>query len=289
MSVDILKLKMAAEAATSGQWVADGEYKNSHGNLLYAYVAHKNGGRIAEAFANCLVKTDKQCRANAHFIATANPPTVLALIAEIERHRQVEAEGCKPDSSILRLGVPCTGSAVKHGLDKAEDCKSDLNIPIHPGDMTAITEQHREFMKLTDYGWMDDASSLQDQAYALGHERGRTEQALNALAVGLTGGLPAVAIEGDQLVIRITTECLLHAVTCSSQWPTDEAGSPISIKNGPLLIEEIIHELQREDEQGTNQMHHMFDAAALAALDNGSEAVSYDEQDELCSAEQSTP
>ncbi|MNJ52197.1 hypothetical protein D3C77_475210 [compost metagenome] len=97
MSVDILKLKAAAEAATSGQWVADGEYKNSHGNLLYAYVAHENGGRIAEAFANCLVKTDKQCRANAHFIAAANPPTVLALIAEIERHRQVEAEGCKPD------------------------------------------------------------------------------------------------------------------------------------------------------------------------------------------------
>lgn len=94
----------------------------------------------------------------------------------------------------------------------------------------------------------------------------------------LTDLLPSVAIEDDQLVIRITTECLLHAVTCSSQWPTDEAGIPISIAKGPLLVKEIINELQREDEQGTNPMHRMLDEAALAALDNGSEAVSYDDE-----------
>lgn len=95
----------------------------------------------------------------------------------------------------------------------------------------------------------------------------------------LTDVLPTVAVEGDQLVIRITTECLLHAVTCSSQWPTDETGEPIRISNGPLLIQDIIHELQREDEQGTNSMHRMFDEAALDALNNGSEAVDDDEVD----------
>lgn len=88
--------------------------------------------------------------------------------------------------------------------------------------------------------------------------------------------LPTVAVEGDQLVIRITTECLLHAVTCAPEWPVDYTGAPISIQNGTLLIQEIIHELQREDEQGTNQMHRLLDQAALDAINNGSEAVSYD-------------
>ncbi|MCO7594246.1 MULTISPECIES: hypothetical protein [Pseudomonas] len=94
---------------------------------------------------------------------------------------------------------------------------------------------------------------------------------------GITDALPTVAVEGDQLVIRITTECLLHAVTCSPEWPTDEAGSPISITDDQLLLQEIIHELQREDEQGTNPMHRLFDEAALNALNNGSQAVDYDE------------
>lgn len=88
--------------------------------------------------------------------------------------------------------------------------------------------------------------------------------------------LPTVAVEGHQLVIRITTECLLHAVTCAPEWPVDYRGDPISIENGTLLIQEIIHELQREDEQGTNQMHRLLDQAALDAINNGSEAVSYD-------------
>lgn len=94
---------------------------------------------------------------------------------------------------------------------------------------------------------------------------------------GLTDVLPTAAVEGDQLVIRITTECLMHAVTCFSQWPANEAGEPIRINNRPLPVQEIIHELQREDEQGTNPMHRMLDEAALAALNNGSEAVDYDE------------
>lgn len=88
--------------------------------------------------------------------------------------------------------------------------------------------------------------------------------------------LPTAAVEGDQLVIRITTECLLHAVTCAPEWPLDYRGNPISIQNSTLLIQEIIHELQREDEQGTNQMHLLLDQAALDAINNGSEAVSYD-------------
>lgn len=88
MNIDKSQLKALAESATFGQWVPDGEYVNEHGNVLYAYVAHESGGRVAEAFANCLVRTDEQCRANAAFIAAANPATVLALLAEIERLSQ---------------------------------------------------------------------------------------------------------------------------------------------------------------------------------------------------------
>lgn len=55
------------------------------------------------------------------------PATVLELIAEIERHREVNAEGCKPDSSILLFGVPCAGTTPCRSLNKAEGSKPDLN------------------------------------------------------------------------------------------------------------------------------------------------------------------
>ncbi|MBI6944382.1 ead/Ea22-like family protein [Pseudomonas putida] len=85
MKIDRDKLRALAQAATGGRWVTEGEYINEHGHLLYAYVAHENSGMIAQAFANCRVKTDDECRANAAFIAAACPATVLALLAEIER------------------------------------------------------------------------------------------------------------------------------------------------------------------------------------------------------------
>ena len=102
MTIDKAKLKALAQRATPGQWVTEGEYINEHGHLLYAYVAHENSGMIAEAFANCRVKTDEECRANAAFIAGANPANVLALLAEFEalhdraaywRQRAKSAEG----------------------------------------------------------------------------------------------------------------------------------------------------------------------------------------------------
>ncbi|MCA4074584.1 hypothetical protein LD001_04460 [Pseudomonas kurunegalensis] len=51
----------------------------------------------------------------------------------------------------------------------------------------------------------------------------------------LTDALPTVAVEGDQLVIRITTECLLHAVTCAPEWPVDYTGEPISVQKRPTI------------------------------------------------------
>lgn len=91
--------------------------------------------------------------------------------------------------------------------------------------------------------------------------------------------LPRVAVEGDSLVIRITTECLLHAVTISDRWPTNYRGEPEATITDPVLfVEEIIAELTREDEQGANALHHLLDEAAENALEAGSQAVEIHEE-----------
>ena len=311
MTIDIIKLKTLATAAAANQ---------------YDVVALNDYG-------------------------TAVPPaTVLGLIAEIERHRQINAEGCKPDNSILLSGVPCAGAAPCRSLDTAEGCKPDLNISTRPSDtaVQAVLAERRRQLETEGYTTERDdqytAGQLADAAGAYAFwaqtcniqdfkvttvppswpwhrdqwkptdqrtmlvkagalilaeiERLDRQQSLGvatAIAIqpaeddlnrippptaertaDLTDALPTVAVEGDQLVIRITTECLLHAVTCAPEWPVDYRGEPVSILNGTLLIQEIIHELQREDEQGTNQMHRLLDQAALDAINNGSEAVSYD-------------
>lgn len=67
--------------------------------------------------------------------AAVPPATVLGLIAEIERHRQVNAEGCKPDNSFPLASATYAGAASCHSLDKAEGGTPD-NIIIHPGEPT---------------------------------------------------------------------------------------------------------------------------------------------------------
>ena len=62
---------------------------------------------------------------------TALPPaTVLGLIAEIERHRHINAEGCKPDSNIQLCGLHGAGAASCRSLDKAEGEQPDLNFQL---------------------------------------------------------------------------------------------------------------------------------------------------------------
>ncbi|MFV2946450.1 hypothetical protein [Pseudomonas japonica] len=196
---------------------------------------------------------------------------------ECQRRHLVDAEGCKPEISIRTVTSAAAGT-VAHDLNQAEGEQPDLNSPIHPDDMSALTERHREFLELGEDDWPDAAISLQDQAYCLGLERGKSDAALDSASGDLTESFPTVAVEGDQLVIRITTECLLHAVTCSPEWPLNYTGSPITIDNGPLLIQELIHELQRENEDGTNALHRLFDSAAPDAVNNGSQAVCYDNE-----------
>ncbi|MDN4515444.1 hypothetical protein QYE47_23260 [Pseudomonas sp. 2,4-D] len=93
--------------------------------------------------------------------------------------------------------------------------------------------------------------------------------------------LPNVAVEGDELVIRITTDTLLHAVSMSDQWPVDGQGQSLAIvTNRALFVQEIADQLQRENEQGATPVHLLFDDAAEEALNAGSEAVVFREEDE---------
>ncbi len=47
---------------------------------------------------------------------------------EFQRHRPINAEGCKPDSNILPAGLPCADVAPCRSLDKAEGGTPDLII-----------------------------------------------------------------------------------------------------------------------------------------------------------------
>jgi len=47
---------------------------------------------------------------------------------ECQRHRPINAEGCKPKISTLLSGMSCTGAAPGRDLDNAEGCRPDLNI-----------------------------------------------------------------------------------------------------------------------------------------------------------------
>lgn len=93
--------------------------------------------------------------------------------------------------------------------------------------------------------------------------------------------LPRVTVEGDELVIRITLDTLCHAVTMGDQWPVQFNGeSGATIIDRPLFIKELIGQLQNENEQGATPLHFLFDEAALAVIEAGSEAVELHEDED---------
>lgn len=79
-------IKDALEAGpTPGPWCVDWfRTIEATGALAGVYIAKKDGGRIAEAFANCQVNTDEQCNANARYIATCNPTAIRSLLSRLE-------------------------------------------------------------------------------------------------------------------------------------------------------------------------------------------------------------
>lgn len=79
MSIDKDKLKALAEAATPTKWSTSGSY--------IAPTRQENGSTYVESWRSIALVSDDKDRA---FIAAANPATILALIAEIERLQREE-------------------------------------------------------------------------------------------------------------------------------------------------------------------------------------------------------
>lgn len=64
------------------------------------------------------------------FLAGYKAGTVDGEEREHQRHRPMNAEGCKSEISIMLSGLPCAGAAAGRDLDKAEGGTPDSNI--HP-------------------------------------------------------------------------------------------------------------------------------------------------------------
>lgn len=64
------------------------------------------------------------------FLAGYNANTVEGMPTECERHRPLDAEGCKPEIDITPSGSTTTASTLMHGLDKAEGEQPDLNFQL---------------------------------------------------------------------------------------------------------------------------------------------------------------
>ena len=77
-----------------------------------------------------------------------------------------------------------------------------------------------------------------------------------------------VQIEGEDLVIRIGIPLLVHALQGAPDW--DET---MHITDWEGFTKDMIRELEHDEEDGTTPVHRMFDAAALGAIEGGSEHV----------------
>lgn len=62
------------------------------------------------------------------FLAGYKAGTVDGEERECQRHHLMNAEGCKPEISIMLSGMPCAGAAVGRDLNKAEGGTPDSNI-----------------------------------------------------------------------------------------------------------------------------------------------------------------
>jgi hypothetical protein len=92
-----------------------------------------------------------------------------------------------------------------------------------------------------------------------------------------------VAVEGDELVIRIHKGALAHSVAMGDNWPVSGDGQPLAfVIDQELLMVEVAAQLLEDDEQGATPLHHLFDAAAMAIIEAGGESIELreDEDDE---------
>lgn len=79
-------------------------------------------------------------------------------------------------------------------------------------------------------------------------------------------------IEGDDVVIRIGSALLLHAIQHGPSW-----NESWTINNPEAFLQEVVDHLLEEEEDGATMIHEVIDAAAVRAVEYGSENVDCDE------------
>lgn len=101
MTIDKAKLKALAEAATQGRWVFDGGTVNDWHDGEYSMEWMPNG-------EDCEDGTNANWKADAKYIAAANPETLLALLAENEALRKdAERNNRMLVASCITIGEIC--------------------------------------------------------------------------------------------------------------------------------------------------------------------------------------
>lgn len=83
-------------------------------------------------------------------------------------------------------------------------------------------------------------------------------------------GLEAKIIDG-KLVVSIGLDVLAYAVEQASDYDPDFL--PVKVINKMNFAKDIIEELTLEDEGGRSSITELIDAAAMSAIENGSEWV----------------
>lgn len=87
----------------------------------------------------------------------------------------------------------------------------------------------------------------------------------------------SVAIEGDQLVIRMGINYVQHAgetyVDFVGETSNGDEINTLQVTDARVFCQEIVKELQEEQEDGTTLVHIALDEAIRNAMENGCEGV----------------
>jgi hypothetical protein len=86
------------------------------------------------------------------------------------------------------------------------------------------------------------------------------------------------SIEGDDIVIRIAIKNLPIAFAGGVDLGSIPPGYEIT--DPKKFAEEVVYSLEAEDEQGTTDIHRLFDKAMWDAVENGAEGCEEIENDE---------
>jgi hypothetical protein len=85
-----------------------------------------------------------------------------------------------------------------------------------------------------------------------------------------------IDIVDDKLVISIGISTLAYAIKQGLANDFTE----MDVTNELGFAQDVIHELEAEDDEGSNRIHKMFDQCAQDAIDNGTDHVRLHDEDE---------